>query len=160
MEKVAKATLRYLFQEYLKGPTILYSINAVTDLYKTDPIAVSNYLVEKKWIRELWVHQNNHVACKITVEGIEEVNPLFIRNKLQKLIGGLVDGGGRKSLMEIFQNKIEEYSIALDIIYQLEKLGLVSIKHQGGNINIELTPYGWKYFEKKGKSLFTLVAVA
>lgn len=77
MEKVPKAILRYLFQEYLKGPTVLYSINCVTDLYKTDPKRVSNYLVDKKWIREQWIYQNNLVACRITVEGIEEVNPVL-----------------------------------------------------------------------------------
>ncbi len=32
--------------------------------------------------------------------------------------------------------------------------------HQSGNIKIELTTYGWSYFEKKGKSFLTLVAVA
>jgi hypothetical protein len=160
MEKVSKAILRYLFQEYVKGPTILYSINCITDLYKVDPIAVSDYLVEKKWVREQWIHQNNLVACRITVEGIEEINPLFIRNKLKKLIGGLMDGGGRKSLTEIFQNKIEEYSIALDIIYQLEKMGLVAMVHQKGSIDIELTTYGWQYFEKQGKPLLTLMSIA
>jgi hypothetical protein len=159
MEKAAKAILRYLFREYLKGPTVLYSINAIADVHKVDPIAVSNFMVERKWIREQWIHQNNLVTCRITAEGIEEVDPIFIRNKLKKLIDGLVDGGGRKSLMEIFQNKIEEYAIALDIVNQLEKLGLVTIVHQEGSIHIELTTLGWKFAEK-GKTLLTLMAVA
>jgi len=75
MEKIAKAVLRYLFQEYLKGPAVLYSI-------------------------------------------------------------------------------------ALDIIYQLEKLELVTIIHEKGTINVALTTQGWHYAEKQGKSLFTLMAVA
>ena len=58
MEKVAKVVLRYLFQEYQKGPSILYSINGITALYKADPIAMSEYLLERKWIRETWIHQN------------------------------------------------------------------------------------------------------
>jgi hypothetical protein len=62
--------------------------------------------------------------------------------------------------VDIFQNKIEEYAIALDIVYQLEKLSLISIIHQHGEINIELTEYGWRFFEKKGKSIFTLMVVA
>jgi predicted transcriptional regulator len=160
MEKVAKAVLRYLFQEYLKAPNISYTINGITSSYKTDPSAVVEYLEVHKWIREPWVYQNNVVTCRITVEGIEEINPVFIRNKLKSLIGGLIEHGGRKSLMGIFEKNIDEYSIALDIIYQLEKLGLILIIHAAGEINIELTAYGWKFFEKRGKSLFALMTLA
>jgi hypothetical protein len=160
MEKVAKAVLRYLFQEYLKAPNVSYAINAVTKSYKSDPSAVTDYLQARKWIREPWVCQNNIITCRITVEGIEEINPVFIRNKLKSLIGGLVEHGGRKSLMGIFERNIEEYSIALDIVYQLEKLGLILIVHSAGEINIELTAYGWRFFEKKGKSLFVLMSLA
>lgn len=160
MEKVARATLRYLFQEYLKGPAISYEINHITDSFRVDAVAVGNYLSDRNWIREQWVYQNQQVVCRITVAGIEEINPTYIHTKLKKLIGGLVQEGGRKSLMDIFQNKIEEYAIALDIVYQLEKLGLISIIHERGEINIELTSYGWKFFEKKRKSLFTLMVMA
>ncbi|HET6542841.1 MAG TPA: hypothetical protein VFG46_20280 [Chryseolinea sp.] len=45
MEKVTKAVLRYLFQEYLKGPTVLYSINGITDSFKSDAVAVSNFMM-------------------------------------------------------------------------------------------------------------------
>jgi hypothetical protein len=160
MEKVSKAVLRYLFQEYVKGPAVLYSINAITDVHKADPIAVSNYMMEKQWIREQWIHQNNLVTCRITVLGIEEIDSVFIHNKLKYLITGLVKAGGRKSLVEIFQNKIEEYAIALDIVYQLEKLELVTLIHEKEAIDVALTTQGWHYAENKGKSLFTLMAVA
>ena len=45
VEKVTKAVLRYLFQEYLKGPTVLYSINGITDSFKSDAVAVSNFMM-------------------------------------------------------------------------------------------------------------------
>lgn len=160
MDKVARATLRFLFQKYLEAPSVSYAINHITDSYKADAVEVVNYLSEKGWIREQWVYQNNQVTCRITVAGIEEINPTYIHNKLKKLISGLVSEGGRKSLMAIFQHKIEEYSIALDIVYQLEKLQLVNIIHDRGEINVELTPFGWKFFEKKGNSLLTLVIAA
>jgi hypothetical protein len=160
MEKVARATLRYLFQEYLRAPSVSYAINHVTDSYNANAVEVGNYLSERNWVRELWVYQNEQVTCRITVAGIEEINPIYINNKLKKLVSGLVSEGGRKSLMDIFQNKIEEYSIALDIVYQLEKLKLVNIIHERGEINIELTPFGWKFFEKKDRPLLTLVVAA
>src|SRR5689334_21285567 len=116
MEKAARATLRYLFQEYLKGPAISYGINHITDSYKADALQVAAYLSERNWIREQWVHQDQRVVCRITVAGIEEINPIYIQNKLKSLVGGLISEGGRKSLMGIFQNKIEEYAIALDIV--------------------------------------------
>ena len=113
MEKVSKAVLRYLFQEYLKGPTVLYSINGVTDSFKSDAVAVSNFMMEKQWIREQWIHQNNLVICRITVVGIEVINPAFIHNKLKYLIGELVSAGGRKSLIDIFQIKLKNMLLRL-----------------------------------------------
>ena len=98
--------------------------------------------------------------CRITVLGIEKINPAFIHNKLKYLIDGLVKAGGRKSLTEIFQNKIEEYAIALDIVYQLQKLELVTIINDKGTIDVELTTQGWQYAEQQGKSLYMLMAVA
>ena len=160
MEKVARATLRYLFQEYLKGPAVSYVINHTTDSYGVDAAQVANYLAERNWIREQWVHENREVTCRITVTGIEEINPKYIHIKLKNLIGGIVAKGGRQSLMSIYQDNIEEYSIALDIVYQLEKLSLINIIHEGGEINIELTAFGWKFFEKKDRPLMTLMVVA
>jgi hypothetical protein len=160
MEKVARAVLRHLFHEYLKGPSVLYNIRPVTDLYKADAAEVSQFLLDKQWIRERWVHQSNSVTCRITVSGIEEINPAFIKTKLKQLIGALVHAGGQKSLMDIFDNHIQEYAIALDLVYQLDKLGFIHILHRDGEINVELTPYGYQYFEKNGKFLFALMSVA
>jgi hypothetical protein len=160
MEKIARATLRYLFQEYLRNPTVSYVINAVADSYGVDAVRVADYLAEKNWIREQWVYEDRKVGCRITVAGIEEINPKYIHNKLKSLVGGLVVEGGRKSLMAIYQHKIEEYSIALDIVYQLEKLSLITIIHERGEIHIELTPFGWKFFEKKDRPLLTLMVAA
>ena len=160
MEKVARATLRYLFQEYLKNPTVSYAINHIADSHGVDATRLTDYLAEKNWIRERWVHEDRKVTCRITVAGIEEIDSKYIHNKLKSLVSGLVEEGGRKSLMAIYQHKIEEYSIALDIVYQLEKLSLINIIHERGEINIELTAYGWKFFEKKDRPLYTLMVAA
>src|SRR5688500_7038457 len=129
IDKVSRGVLRYLFQEYLKGPTVHYSINRITDLSKADAAAIGTYMLDKQWIRELWVHQNGLVTCRISIGGMEEVNPTFIHSRIKNLVTELAEGGGRKSLMEIFQHKIQDYAIALDIVYQLEKLGLVAMMH-------------------------------
>lgn len=160
MEKVARATLRYLFQEYLRGPAVSYAINSITDSYRANAVEVANYLSERNWIREQWVYQNNHVTCRITVAGIEVIDPRYIHSKIRNLVNALVNEGGRKSLMAVYQHKIEEYAIALDIVYQLEKLSLVNIVHDRGEIHIELTSYGWKFFEKKDRPLMTLMVAA
>ena len=160
MQKVAIAVLQYLFRQYQKGPAILYSINSVTNSYKTDPIAVSEYMLEKKWIREQWVHQNNIVTCRITLEGIKVIDPLFIQHRVRELLNELVKGGGKKSLTEILQIKVDEYAIALDIVYQLESLDFVTFAHEDGNIYIDLTDKGRTYADTQGKSLPPLVLVA
>jgi hypothetical protein len=160
MEKVARATLRYLFQEYLRGPAVSYPINHIADSYRINALEVANYLFERNWIREQWVYENSQIVCRITVAGIEEIDPKYIHTKLRSLLGGLIADGGRKSLMNIFQNNIEEYLVTLDIVYQLEKLSLINIIHDRTEIHIELTPHGWKFFEKKGRSLMTLMVAA
>jgi hypothetical protein len=160
IEKVSRATLRYLFQEYIKGPGVPYSINTVTDQFKADPVAVASFMMDRHWIREQWVHQNDLVTCRITVLGIEEVDPVFVHNKIKYLITSLIKAGGRKSLMEIFEHKIEEYAVAFDMVCQLEKLELVTIIHDEGRLDVALTPEGWNYPERRGKSLFSVMAVA
>jgi hypothetical protein len=158
MEKIARTTLRHLFQGYVKAPAVLYTINQIITPYKANAIEVSDYLVEKRWIRERWIYQNDLVACRITVAGIEEINPAFIHTKLKRLMVGLLTVGGRRGLMDIFDNNLQEYVMAIDIVFELQKLGLVEVIHQGGNIEIELTQSGWRFAEKKGRSLFVLVA--
>jgi len=160
MEKVAKAVLRYLFQQYQQEPAVIYSINGVTSLHKSDPVVVSDYLVERKWVREQWVYDNNTVRCRITIEGIEVVDPLFIHHRLKKLISALMDGEGRQSLMQLFHHNLAEYQIALDIVHEMTKRDLVTIHNIAGNIEVQLTSDGWRYSENEGKHLFTLMSVA
>jgi hypothetical protein len=160
LEKIAREALRYLFQEYQKAPTVVYSIDTVARRFKVDAVLLSDFMVENLWIRERWVYPNNSVSCRITIRGIEEINPSYVRHKLQQLIGTLGESGGSQSLMEILQYNIEEYSIALDMVKQLESLGLVKSDHPEGMIVVQLTDDGWKYYEKGTRTFFTMMAVA
>ena len=125
-----------------------------------DPIAVSQFLLEKNWIRERWIFQDNRVSCRITVAGIEEVDSIFIRNKLRRIIGSLVSAGGTKELKEIFENRLEEYAVNLDIVFQLEKLAMVNIVRREGSIFISLTEEGKAFFSRKGKLLYSMMSIA
>jgi hypothetical protein len=158
LEKIAKETLRYLFAEYLKGPAVVYSISPVTKKFNVDAVALSDYLLKNSWIREPWVYPDNSVACRITIKGIEEIDPSYVRSKLRQLIGGLGEAGGSKELIEILEFNIQEYSIALDMVRQLESLGLIKILHPKDSIVIELTDEGRKYYEKGSRTFFTLMA--
>lgn len=158
LEKPAKETLRYLFSEYLKGPAAIYTINEVTKKYRVDAIELSDYMLARGWIRERWIYMENQVGCKITIKGIEEIDPAYVREKLRQMIGGLGESGGSKALIEILEYKVQEYSIALDIVRQLEHLGLIQIRHPKDSIVIELTNEGRKYYEKGSRSFFTLMS--
>lgn len=160
IDRVSKAVLRHLFQKYLEAPTVVYAINRITDLSKSDAIEISTYMMEKNWVREVWVHQSKIVTCRITVQGIQEINPSFITIKVKKLVTELMRGGGKKSLAEIFQYNIQEYAIALDIVYRLEKSGFITMAPEKGVIHVELTAAGWHHAERQGKSLLALMAVA
>ena len=160
MEKVIRSTLRYLFQEYLKAPNINYAINGIVAQYDADPLAVSTYLLEKKWIRERWIFADNLISCRITVAGIEEIDSNFIHTRLRQLIGSLVEAGGTKGLSEILQNRLDEYVINLDIVFQLENLGMVKVEQWQGNILVMLTDSGKEFFLKNYPSLFSLMSLA
>ena len=158
LEKAARQTLKYLFSEYKKGPSVLYPINGISKKYGVDPVALSDYLLENFWIRECWVYSSNVVACRITIEGIEKIDPIYVRIKLEQIIGGLAEAGSSKALLEILEFKIEEFSIALDLVNQLERLGLVKIDNPNNTIVVELTDAGWKYYEKRGSGFLSLLA--
>jgi hypothetical protein len=157
LEKAAKDTLSYLFSEYLKGPAIIYGINRIARKYRIDPVEFSDYLSDNGWIRERWIYDNGEVACKISIMGIEQVNPVYVRGKLRQLIGGLGEAGGSKPLINILEHKIAEYSIALDTVRQLEQLGLIEIRYPQDTIVIQLTEEGSRCYKRGSKSFFTLV---
>jgi hypothetical protein len=159
-EKPARETLRYLFSAYLKGPSAIYPIIPVTKKYRLDAIKFSDYLLDNHWIRERWVYRNDIVACRITIRGIEQIDPAYVRQKLQQVIGGLGEAGGSRNLVDILEVKLEEYSISLDLVKQLESLGLIKICHPKNDIVIELTEQGKKYYEKGSRTFFTLMALA
>ncbi|HEY0740003.1 MAG TPA: hypothetical protein VGD40_01025 [Chryseosolibacter sp.] len=158
LERASKETLRYLLTEYLKGPAVPYNITAVARRHNILPGALSDYMMEQGWIRDRWLYQNGDVTCRITIKGIEEIDPAYVRTKLRQVIGGLGEAGGRKQLTELLEIKISEYSITMDIVKQLDGLGFIRIHHPENTIVIELTEAGWKYYEKGSRTFFTLMS--
>ena len=158
-DKACKDTLRYLFSAYLKAPAVPYSIAAIIHKHNANSIEVSNFLFDNGFIRERWIYQGgDDVSCRITIKGIEEIDPSYVREKLKQLIGGLGESGGSKELLEILTFKLDEYSIAVDLVKQLELLGFVKVRHPKDQIIVELTEEGWKYYEKGSRSFFTLMS--
>lgn len=158
LDKAARQALKYLFSEYKKGPSVRYPINGISKKYGVDPVALSEYLLENFWIRECWIYSGNIVAARITIKGIEKIDPIYVRNKLDVIIDGLANAGRSKPLLEILELKIEEFTIASDLVNELESLGLVKIQNPNHSIVVELTEEGYKHYEKKSGSLLTLMA--
>jgi hypothetical protein len=156
LEKPARDALRFLFAEYVKAPAATHAINAVAKKYKVDPDELGAFLFSHDWIMDLY--SGSTVACRITIKGIEQIDPIYVREKLKQVIGGLGEAGGAKELIEILSFKIEEYSITMDIIRQLEKLGFIEIGHQKDSIFIQLTEKGRGSYQKGSRSFFTLMA--
>lgn len=154
-EKPAKDALRFLFNEYLKAPAAIHPINGVAKKYKVDPDELGGHLVTHGWVRDLY--SGTTVACRITIKGIEEIDPIYVREKLKQVIGGLGEAGGSKELIEVLSFKLEEYSVAMDIVRQLEQLGLIEIRHPKDSIVIHLTEKGRGYYQKGSRSFFTLM---
>src|SRR5687768_2627198 len=115
-ERSARQILKYLFAEYLKGPSVIYTITDIAKKHHVDAVELSDYLLANGWIRERWVYPGNQVSCKITIKGIEEIAPAYVRERLRQMIGGLGESGGSKALIEVLEHKLSEYSIALDMV--------------------------------------------
>lgn len=158
LERATRQTLKYLFSEYQKGPAVMYPINDIAKKHHIDAVELSDYMMEKGWIKERWVYPGNKVSCKITIQGIEEIAPAYVRERLRNMIGGLGESGGSKALIEILEQKLQEYSIAMDMVRQLEQLGLIEVRHPDDTIVVELTDEGRKYYERGSKTFFTLMA--
>lgn len=158
LEKPAKSALRYLFSEYKKGPAVLYPINDVCRKFDVDPVVLSNYLLENSLIRECWTYSNNTVACRITIKGIETIDPVYVRDRLDRIIGGLADAGQSRALIEILEYDLKDFPIAMDLVNQLETLGLVKIHNVNHVITVELTPAGLKHNERRRGGFFALTA--
>jgi hypothetical protein len=156
-EKPAKEVLKYLFSEYQKGPSVIYRINRITKKHSINAVELSDYMLDNYWIRERWIYPGDIVACRITIRGIEEIDPVYVRSKLAQVIGGLANAGGSKDLLEILEFRIEEYSITLDLVKQLEILGLVAVHHLQNTIVVELTDKGRAFYEKGSRTYFTLI---
>mgnify|MGYP003575825486 CR=1 FL=1 len=157
LEKIARETLRYLFSQYQKGPSAVYSIRSVTGKYGVDPVELTEYLQILGFIRERWTYADGSVVCKITIRGIEEIEPAYVREKLRQLIGGLGEAGGARELTEILEHNLQEYSISLDLVRQLEALGFIRILHPNNMIVIELTEQGKNFYDNGNKTFFTLM---
>lgn len=157
LERIAKEALRYLFTEYHKAPTVVYSITPIAKRNNINAIELSDYLLEKAWIRERWIYPDDTVSCRITIKGIEEIEPAYVREKLARLIGGLVDAGGTKPLLEILEFKLDEYALALDLVKQLEFMGLIVLQHPKDSIIIEITDAGRSFYERKGRAFMSFM---
>jgi hypothetical protein len=155
LEKPAREVLRFLFTEYLKAPAATHSINGVAKKCKIDPDELGAYLISHDWVMDLY--SGSTVACRITIKGIEEIDPIFVREKLKQVIGGLGEAGGSKELIEVLSYRIEEYSITMDIIRQLENLGFIEVGHRRDSIVIKLTEKGRGSYQKGSRSFFTLM---
>jgi hypothetical protein len=149
LENPARETLRYLFAEYKKGPGVIYRITDVARKYGVDALALSDYLLERSWIRERWIYSDDDVACRITTTGIREVDPPYYHNRVGQIIESIAASGRSKPLREILEYKVEDFIIASDFVNHLEQLGLIKIGHPDNTIIVELTDQGMRYHDKK-----------
>ena len=134
IERPARHTLQYLFNEYKKGPGVIYAINSIVKKFGVDPIVFSDYLLENGWIRERWIYSENVVACRITIAGIEKVDPIYVRAKMDQIVGTLMNSGSPMPLQSILEQRIEDFSITSDFVNQMERLGLINIKNPDNTI--------------------------
>lgn len=158
LENAARSVLRYLFAEYKKGPSVLYPINDVCQKNNVDPVELSDYLLEKSWIRECWTYSNNIIACRITITGIQSIAAEYVRDRLDRILGSLADSGKSKALHEILEHDLKDYPIALDLVNHLERLELVKIQNSNNSVTVELTAAGQQHIEKHKGGFYMLSA--
>jgi hypothetical protein len=149
-----------LFSEYKKGPSVLYPINSAADKQHVDPLALSNYLLDQGLIRERWIYSSNTVACRITIAGIHKVDPQYVRTWVDQILGNLLRAGGARQLLEVLEHNVAEFSIASDIVNQMERLGFVAISNPDNSILVTLTAKGQTFAEQKKNELPNMMLMA
>ena len=151
VEDAMKDTLTYLFEEYEKNPNAIYSIKQIAEKHKIDQHELGELLLESGWIRNQQLQPTDFI-CQITLEGIEEVDPDYVQDKVNQIVQTLGELG-RSDIVEILGYKPENYQKAMDLAKLLETKNLIQDTQYffpGNNIITELSLWGRKYVEEKG----------
>ena len=90
--------------------------------------------------------------------GIETIDPEYVRERLDKIVSSLAESGSAKALLEILEYDLKDFPIALDLVNQLERLGMVKIHNPNNIVMVELTAAGIKHNVNRKGGFFMLSA--
>jgi hypothetical protein len=148
VQDAKREVLTYLFECYEKDDS-LYSITEIAQKHNIDQHELGKYLVERGLVKNQQYRPTAFI-CQITLDGIEEINPGYVREKMDEVIQALGESGSRGEVMEILGYEPKDYQKAFDLVKYMEARSLLKATQYfgGGSIVTELSLDGREYYEK------------
>jgi len=131
MKRSMKSTipvLEHLFAAYKENPGSIHVINDMCHNNQEDPVKVSDALIEERLIKDRHIYPGSVVACKITLQGIRQIDRQYVEEKIQEALKGLEKAGGSGNIMKFMKLTDTHYQAGLDIKDELESRGLATFE--------------------------------
>jgi len=152
LEKAKLEILTTLFANYKQSPGSLTDIHFLSLKYKIDSVQLSEGLKAEGLIKNLMFLPKDAVVCKITINGILEIDSQYVHQLFYNVINGMGEAGGKGDIVLLLKTDKEHYQIVLDTAHELVRRGLIKIQSGAFETNqliAELTLNGKIEFETK-----------
>jgi len=120
--------LEHLFAAYKENPGSIHVINDVCHHNGEDPVRVSDELKNEKLIKDRHIYPGNVVACRITWQGIRQIDNQYVEEKIKETLHGLKKAGGSGNIMKFMHLSDTHYQIGLDVKDELVSQGLATFE--------------------------------
>lgn len=154
--KVKKEILTYLFKKYkADSGTKIYDVSNFINAHSFSLTEVGNYLLQNRLVKEA-VFKPNAFYAAITIKGIKEIDPEFLKVEFSKIIATLLLNGNKKSsLLQILELEQKDVQKAADIGMAFKETGFANIELSDEGILVSLNSKGWELYS--GKNLSNLI---
>jgi len=146
LQETRKKVLNALYEVYMENPGGIMDVTSIIKEQGGDPYEIGSYLKDYDLIRDVRFGPGM-VHARISLAGIEEVKPGYLKEKTENVISalGLL---GKADLMEILSFEQKDMIKARDIAGYLESNGVIKQPMYGlKEVIIELTLEGREYYE-------------
>jgi len=147
LQAAVKESLQLLYDDYLTSPGSLSYIGEIAEKHEIGKHQLGKYMQEEGYIKDQ-AFLPTDFRCRITLIGINEIDPNYIPDMESKIISTLGTLGGRQDAFEVLDLEPKDDVRIRDIVSYLEnKRMLENTMYGPQQIIIQLTLRGQQYYE-------------